>query len=264
MGLNEYQASALSYLLYLGETKATELSKACRVPNARIYGVLEELSQKGLVIIRPGRPVLYAPLSPEEVSEALISDARDEIRKRLTSIESYRDDFTKTASDLYMRGGKVKVRTPLIRVVSVGDVSLDETRKLFRSSKNDIMILTRAMEYFKDVERELRDAAARGVKIRLLLRSRNSLNESDAKKRDETIMKIKSIKGLVEVRVTDNVLIRGNIVDPKQGGRALFLVEEEGVPYYLREAAITTHPGVVKGLADMFDLRWKYQSSVPD
>jgi len=29
MGLNEYQASTLAHLIYLGETKATNLSKAC-------------------------------------------------------------------------------------------------------------------------------------------------------------------------------------------------------------------------------------------
>jgi sugar-specific transcriptional regulator TrmB len=264
MGLNEYQASALSYLIYLGETKATELSKASGVPNARIYGVLEELSQKGLVIFRPGRPVLYAPKSPNEVSEALISDAKAEISRKLITIESYRDEFTKVASELFMKGGKVKVRTPLVRVVGVGEVSIEETKKLFRLAKNEIMILTRAMEYFTDVEIELKDAATRGILIRILLRSRRTLTESDAQKRDDVLVKIKELRGNIAVRVTDEVLIRGNIIDPKHGGRALFLVEEEKVPYYLREAAITMHPGVVRGLADMFDLRWKHQSSPID
>ncbi len=264
MGLNEYQASALSYLMYLGETKATELSKACGVPNARIYGVLEELSQKGLVIFRPGRPILYAPLLPSEISEALITDAKAEISRKLITIESSRNDFTNLASDLFMKGGKVKVRTPLIRVVGVGEVSIEETKKLLKLAKNEIMILTRAMEYFKDVEVELQAAATRGVQIRMLLRSRGTLTESDAKKRDEILVKINELRGNIEVRVTDEVLIRGNIIDPKQGGRALFLVEEEKVPYYLREAAITAHPGVVRGLADMFNLRWKYQSSEID
>ncbi len=36
MGLNEYQSSALAHLIYLGETKAPNLSKASGVPNARI------------------------------------------------------------------------------------------------------------------------------------------------------------------------------------------------------------------------------------
>ena len=69
MGLNEYQASTLAHLIYLGETKATNLSKASGVPNARIYGVLDELSQKGLLIVRPGRPALYSPLTPAEIAE---------------------------------------------------------------------------------------------------------------------------------------------------------------------------------------------------
>ena len=43
----------------------------------------------------------------------------------------------------------------------------------------------------------------------------------------------------------------------------LFLVEEEGVPFFLREAAITSHPGVVKGLAGMFDLQWRHDSREP-
>jgi sugar-specific transcriptional regulator TrmB len=264
MGLNEYQASALGYLMYLGETKAPELSKASGVPSARIYGVLEELSQKGLVIIRPGRPVLFAPLPPVEVSEALISDAKEEIKHKLNAIESYSDNFTKIASEIFLRGGKIKVHTPLIRVVGVGEVSIEETKKLFRLAKHEILILSRAMEYIKDVENELREAAARGITIKILLRSRATLKEADAIKRDETLKKIISIQGNLQIRVTDEVLIRGNIIDSKDGGRALFLVEEEGVPYYLREAAITAHPGVVMGLADMFNLRWSHQSTPID
>ena len=93
MGLNEYQASALAHLIYLGETKATIISKASGVPNARIYGVLDELSQKGLLIIRPGRPALYAPLTPQEIADALITASREEIRKELNVMEAYRDDF---------------------------------------------------------------------------------------------------------------------------------------------------------------------------
>jgi hypothetical protein len=63
-----------------------------------------------------------------------------------------------------------------------------------------------------------------------------------------------------EIRYCKDVHIRGCIIDPNSEGRALFLVEEEGVPFFLREAAITSHPGVVKGLANMFDLKWKYDS----
>ncbi|RLI10423.1 hypothetical protein DRO42_01310 [Candidatus Bathyarchaeota archaeon] len=265
MGLNEYQASALSHLLYLGETKAMTLSKASGVPNARIYGVLDELVQRGLVTVRPGRPALYSPMTPTDIANALIADARDEIRRRLRVIESYTDEFTSAAEEVFMKGGKAEARVPLLRIVSVGDVSIDETKKLYRGAKREILVLTRAMEYFPEVIDDLEAAASRGVSIRILMMSAKRLSDDDRRKRDEVIGKMRKILGgAAEIRVSDEVIIRGCIVDPEGGGRALFLVEEVGVPFFLREAAITAHPGVVKGLASMFDLMWRFNSRSPD
>ena len=265
MGLNEYQALTLSHLLYLGETKATMLSRASGVPSARIYGVLDELSQRGLVTVRPGRPALYSPMAPGDIANALIADARDEIRRRLRVIESYTEEFTSVAEEFFLKGGKAEARVPLLRIVSVGDVSIDETRKLYRGAGRTILILTRAMEYFPDVAEDLEAAVSRGVSMRIIMMSAKRLGEADRGKRDGMIRRIGEALGdAAEVRVSDEVIIRGCFVDPEEGGRALFLVEEVGVPFFVREAAITAHPSVVKGLAGMFDLMWRFNSRSPD
>lgn len=262
MGLNEYQASALAHLMYLGETKATTLSKASGVPNARIYGVLDELSQKGLLIMRPGRPALYAPLSPEEIATALVSVSREEVRKRLSVVESYRSEFESAAAEMYLKAGASEQRTSLIRVVSVGDVSIEETRKLYRSAQETLLISTRAMEYFQQVREDLADALNRGVSVKILMRSPESLSESDREKQDAILGTIGAVfEDGYEVRFSDEVEIRGCVVDPADGGKALFLVEEEGVPFFLREAALTFHPGVARALGAMFDLKWRFDSS---
>lgn len=264
MGLNEYQASALSHLLYLGETKAATLSKASGVPHARIYGVLDELSKMGLVTVRPGRPALYSPMTPADISSALIADAREEIRLRLNVIEEYSEDFASSAEEIFLKARKVDTRVPLLRIVSVGDVSLDETRKLYQGAMETIMIMTRAMEYFDDVTEELKGAVARGVSVKILMMSEEKFSESDRRKRNEVIRRIReTLEDSVEIRVSDEVILRGCIVDSASEGRALFLVEEVGVPFFLREAAITTHPGVVKGLASMFELNWQFNTSTP-
>jgi sugar-specific transcriptional regulator TrmB len=261
MGLNEYQASALSHLIYLGETKATTLSKTSGVPNARIYGILGELSKRGLVTIRPGRPTLYTPMTPEEISSALIADAREEIRRKLNILEEYREDFETSAKKIFNEGGKVSSRVPLLRIVNVGEVSLEETRKLYSGSEEKIMILTRAMEYYDDVKESLVEVAKRGVSIKIIMMSKKNLELEDLNKRDEILSRIKGTLGdSVDVRLSDEVIIRGCIVDPDSKGSALFLVEEVGVPFFFREAAITSHPGVVKGLANIFELMWKYNS----
>ena len=261
MGLNEYQASALAHLMYLGETKATVLSKASGVPNARIYGVLDELSQKGLIIVRPGRPALYAPLSPQEISDALITASREELRKELGIIESYRGDFESVSNKVYLKAGAAEQRTSLIRVISVGDVSLEETKKLYRQAKKILMVSTRAMEYFENVKDELQEAVTKGVNIQILMRKSSSLSEDDAMKQEKNLESLKEILGdPSHIRYSDTVEIRGCIIDPEIGGKALFLVEEEGVPHFLREAALTSHPGVAKALGSMFELKWRFDS----
>lgn len=261
MGLNEYQASALAHLLYLGETKATTLSKASGVPNARIYGVLDELSQKGLIIIRPGRPALYTPLTPKEIADALVTASREEIRKELVVIESYRDDFEKLSEFVFLKAGTAEQRTNLIRIVSVGDVSLEETKKLYRQATEKLYISTRAMEYYDEVKDELVEASERGIDIRILMRKPSSLSQGDVIKQEQTIESIRDLLGVkAKVRYSNTVEIRGCIIDPDTNGKAIFLVEEEGVPFFLREAALTDHPGVAKALGSMFDLKWRFDS----
>ena len=261
MGLNEYQTSALAHLIYLGECKATILSKASGVPSARIYGVLNELSQKGLIIIRPGRPALYAPLSPEDISNALIAASREEIREKLAVVESYKDELEETAQEIYLKAGTTEPRKSLIRIVSVGDVSLEETRKIYRSAHSELLITTRAMEYLDQVLNELKQAISKNIKARILMRCPKTLSEDDQQKQQESIKKLRNLAtNNIEIKFSKEVEIRGCIADPDKEGEALFLVEEEGVPLFLREAALTTHPGVIAALGSMFDLKWRFDS----
>jgi sugar-specific transcriptional regulator TrmB len=261
MGLNEYQASALAHLLYLGETKATTISKSSGVPNARIYGVLDELSQKGLIIVRPGRPALYAALTPQEIADALITASREEIKRELNVIEAYREDFEEVSKKVFLKAGTSEQRTSLIRIVSVGDVSLEETKKLYRQAEKILLISTRAMEYFDQVKEELQEAADKNVEIKVLMRKPVSLSPDDAAKQKQNLDAMRKFLGEAhQIKFSDEVEIRGCIIDPDSGGRALFLVEEEGVPLFLREAALTSHPGVAKALGSMFELKWQFDS----
>ncbi len=265
MGLNDYQASALANLLYLGETKASILSRASGVPRVRIYGVLEELAKRGLIRIKPGRPAMYSPMPPRDVVSTLIAEARDEMRRRLETLEGYADELLPLAEEIYLKGGRVEERPPLLRIVSVGEASLEETRRLYRSARRSIRILTRAMEYLPEVEEELKMAASRVEVIRVIMMSSKKLREEDRRKRDEMMRRMREALGPVaEIRVADEVVMRGCIIDAEIGGRALFLVEEVGVPFFLREAAITSHPSVVKGLATLFDLMWRYGCRKPN
>jgi len=199
------------------------------------------------------------------VISTLIAEARDEMRRRLEALERYAEEILPLAEDIYLKGGRVEERPPLLRIVSVGEASLEETRRLYRSARRSIRVLTRAMEYLPEVEGELRAAASRGVEVKIIMMSSKRLSEEDRRRRDEMIRRLnEALDGRAEIRVADEVVMRGCIIDAEVGGRALFLVEEVGVPFFLREAAITSHPSVVRGLATLFDLMWRYGCRKPD
>jgi sugar-specific transcriptional regulator TrmB len=262
MGLNEYQATALAHLIFLGETKATTLSKTSKVPSARIYGVLDQLAKMGLVTIRPGRPVLYTPRPLEDVASSLVTFSMSELKEKLRILEDYAKNFVEISENIYLKGKKGVPRVPLLRIVSVGEVSLDETKKLYDVAENEIQILSRAMEYFPEVADKLVEALARGVSLKMILMNPDMLGSEDREKQAKMLEKINEALGSgVEIRFTDEIPIRGCMVDPKAGGKALFLVEDPGVPFFLREAAITSHQSVVRGLALMYSLLWKHKTT---
>jgi len=262
MGLNEYQAAALAHLIFLGETKATTLSKTSKVPSARIYGVLDQLAKMGLVTIRPGRPVLYTPRPLEDIASSLVTFIMSELKEKLRILEDYAKNFVETSKKIYLKGKKGIPRVPLLRIVSVGEVSLDETKKLYDAAEKEIQILSRAMEYFPEVADKLREAVMRGISLKIILMKLDLLGSEDREKQAKMLEKINEALGSgVEIRFTDEIPIRGCIVDPKIGGKALFLVEDPGVPFFLREAAITSHQSVVRGLALMYSLLWKHKTT---
>lgn len=261
MGLNKYQASALTHLMLIGENKATTLSKISGVPSARIYSVLNELAKMGLITIRPGRPVLYKPRAPEDIAGALVSLNINKLKQKLKTLDDYAKGFTEISKKIYLKGKKGVPPIPLLRIVSVGEISLGETKKIYNTAKNEILILSKAMEYLPEIEENLKKALARATSLKIILTNPDKLKPEDREKQSRIIERIRKVLGSkAKLRFAEEVPIRGCIIDPEGEGKALFLVEDPGIPFFLREAAITSHPSVVKGLALMFRLMWKHGS----
>ena len=85
LDLTEYEADALEELLLLGQTTAPDLAEATGIPKARIYGVLDALSEAGYVKVIPGRPKRYEPHEPAAIAERAVENRRH-------AYERFRDD----------------------------------------------------------------------------------------------------------------------------------------------------------------------------
>ncbi|KXA88504.1 hypothetical protein AKJ57_06825 [candidate division MSBL1 archaeon SCGC-AAA259A05] len=264
LGLKEYEAKTLAHLLRLGETKAPKLSSISGVPKARIYGILEGLADRGLVEIEPGRPSKYRPKPPDEIIERMVQNKEEEMEQEIEKIRSTEEDFKSQFQKLYESSAE-KSRKPLLRTVSVGDPPERETEIMYEDAEDEINIVSKSMEWLPKVVDTLEEAMDRDVEVKVLFLSRELLEEENEPVQNESVQTFEEEMPEAEIRFSKSLLpLRGSIVDPSYeytSGRAIFLVEERGVPLTLRDAAITENPSLVAGMKRYFDLIWKYESS---
>lgn len=262
LGLSSYQTKALVSLLRCGEAKASEISELSGVPRAKVYEVLNQLVDLGLVDKIPTRPVRFRARKPEEILERLRRNIMMEYEDRIGFFERMRKDLMRKFVSLYSPSG---FRTKeLIRVVSVGGASERETRMMYTEAEREIDIVSRSFEYYPKVRKELIDAFKRGVSIKILLLGHDFIDERTRRVQSEVMKMLRSDMD-VEIRLSKTSLpLRGSIVDPSydyRTGKAIFVVEDPETPLYLRDAAVTENPSLVAGMKKYFDLIWEYEST---
>src|SRR3989339_2013518 len=87
-GLNTYESKIWTALLSRGVSTAGELSDIANVPLSRSYDVLESLEKKGFILMKPGKPIKYIAVKPEEVIDRVKKKVTEETEKQIELIES--------------------------------------------------------------------------------------------------------------------------------------------------------------------------------
>jgi len=259
--LTEYEQQALAELLSLGRTTAPNLSEATGIPKARIYGVLEELGNKGFIEVIPGRPKEYQPKPPADILDAAIEHRRQAFETYVQELDAIRDEFLDTFQPLYEQASEdVTPTEELFYVVDVGEPSERTTRDLYREATHQIDILTKSFEYLPAVEPTLADALDRGVDVNVLFLHPRHLSASNRAIQREIVTTLAEAYPAVRRRYSNEKLPwRGTIVDPSmdyERGKAILLVEEKEIPLHQRQAAVTENGSFVAGLKRYFDLVW--------
>lgn len=265
LDLTEYEADALEELLLLGRTTAPDLAEATGIPKARIYGVLDSLSEEGFVKVIPGRPKRYQPYEPEAIVERAVENQRHTYEQFRSEIETLEESFVDAYAPVRNRSvDELSPTEDLFHVVDVGEPSERETRRLFREASSEVFILTKSFGYIDSVRPALRDAIDRGVTVDVLMLSPTYLSEQNERRREAIRNSLAEEFPSVSVRISDRVLPwRGTFVDPSldyESGQGLFLVEQEEIPNHHRQAAVTENPSFVAGLWQYFDLLWRHES----
>jgi len=266
--LGEYEAAALDGLLRLGRTTAPNLAEATGIPNARIYGILDDLGNAGYVKIIPGRPKEYEPKEPSAILEQATENRRQEFEDFRSNVESMRDEFLEYYRPLYENADDtVSTTEELFYVVDVGEPSERQTREMYQEATATLHIMTKSFEYLDDIEPALEDALEAGVTVRILFTHPEHLPEQHVDIQREILDRIETQFPAVEYRFSETPTPwRGTIADPnREEGTAIFLVGEKDIPLHMRQAAITEDESFIAGMNRYFDLIWEHESVVdPD
>jgi len=265
LDLTEYEATALEELLLLGRTTAPDLAEATGIPKARIYGVLESLSEAGYVKVIPGRPKRYEPHEPSAIVDRAIENRRHGYERFREDIEAIEESFVDAYAPVRDRGvDELSPTEDLFHVVDVGEPSERETRRLFREADKAVSVLTKSFGYVESVEVAMREAIDRGVDIDVLMLTPEYLSETNRQRQAEIRTILAEEFPEVTVRVSERVLPwRGTLADPSleyDSGQGLLVVEQEEIPNHHRQAAVTENPSFVAGLWQYFDLLWRHES----
>ncbi|WP_256301957.1 TrmB family transcriptional regulator [Haloarchaeobius salinus] len=265
--LTEYERTALRHLIELGRSSAPDISEATGIPKARIYGVLEALADAGYVKIIPGRPKEYESKSPGQILDRAIENQRQEFDTYRQSIESIRPEFLQTFEELAADADDERSPTEeLFHVVSVGTPSERETRALYNDAEEQVCVITKSFEYFESVRPSIESALDRDIAVSILFLYPEHLDSSNRDVQKEIFDEITGSYPAIETRFSKERLPwRGTIADPSMeydSGRAVLLVEEEDIPLYKRQAAVTENASFVAGMKRYFDLVWQYDTVI--
>jgi len=268
LDLTEYEAAALEELLLLGRTTAPDLAEATGIPKARIYGVLDSLSEAGYVKVIPGRPKRYQPYDPSEIADRAVANQRHAYERFREDIKTVKESFVDAYTPVRDRGvDDLSPTEDLFHVVDVGEPSERETRRLFDEAEDSVYVLTKSFGYIDAVQPAMRSAVDRGVDVDVLLLAPDHLSEENERRQGEIRDLLAEEFPSISVRIIDRVLPwRGTFVDPNleyDSGQGLLMVEQEEIPNHHRQAAVTENPSFVAGLWQYFDLLWRHESA-PD
>lgn len=190
IGLTEYQSQTYVAAVSLGTARPGELSEASGVPQARIYDVIDDLCDMGIVEerVQNGQKVIMAP-APDIVLEELknrhINDFSSTVQSAISDLSRMYQRDTNTEGFVSMVSLEKSARRHIRRAIADADWWLT---------------LSLSPSMYTSVADELEDAVERGVTVRLILQDDDWTDrETDLSFPDELRVRYRTIADTLTV-----------------------------------------------------------------
>ena len=230
LGFTEYYLNIFVGLLNHGEKNARELSTITEVPYSRIYEVLNEMAEKGIIFKIEGRPSTYVANDPQDVFKIIQKTQENQFSQNLT-------DTLPFLNDIY---GDKKVKNVKLNFYTE-KTAYDHIRKSINAAMKTICIKISNIDSVMDkVQVNLEFAYSKGVKIRFILSE--TQKDSDSSKTLSKFGDVKYLNTIFEdLIIYDDIMamqgIHGkfNLIKPKEKVFQLFSTPESDFITYVQE-----------------------------
>ena len=251
LGLTEYECRLYLALVKMGPVKASEVSFFGQVPRTKAYGAINDLQQKGLVKVIPGKPEIYAASSPNEVLMPIVKKMAHEVTDSETVIEDLamtyesnkyvKRDTPSASEESWHMEGRQGIYNKLNEV-------MNEASKSINYSTSAVGLVRAYKAHAEAFER----ARKQGATVRVLCPI-NTTNSSIANELSE----------IAELKNTDEALSFFVSVDSKH-----FIVvdsrpDDASTDRGYDQALWTTNELVVELFEQLFDRVWKATPDKP-
>lgn len=167
-GLSTYEANAYALLLRLGVADASTVAQKADVPFGRVYDVLNNLVERGLLTMHDGRPKQYRAVQPRAAMSILLAQRKRELDDRYAELTRLASDLEKRLSPKVKKDpssfysasvGEQESRAFLVEKLAEASASMDVSLEVPQVSAQDEALFDALVA-----------AVERGVRTRILVR----------------------------------------------------------------------------------------------
>ena len=160
-GLSEYESKVYSSLVILGPSKAGDVSKEAKVPQSKIYEILDNLMNKQLVEMFDGRPKEFKAADPEVALRNILEEKTAEINKLKIHVATV-SGFMKPKKEEEVIGGIWTIKGEKFREF------FNKASEMMKRSEKYIYAITRDFSRSYPMSIAAKECMRRGVKIRVI------------------------------------------------------------------------------------------------
>lgn len=169
-GLSEYESKVYSSLVFLGPSKAGTISQESKVPQSKIYEVLDQLMNKQLVEVFDGRPKEFKAAIPEIALKNLLEEKTGEIERLKSKVESM-SNFLKPSNKNEVLGGVWTIKGEKFKEF------FNKTAEMLDRSRKYVYAITRDFSRSAMMAQSVKKCMKRGVTVRVI--GMEKLNEKN-------------------------------------------------------------------------------------